>query len=190
MEIKKGRPRRYRLHTLEGFKNAELARASSVLLELSERVADQIVDLPPEALSFAAGQPGLSIGWLAMHMIWAETSWLVRATGKVLPDELAAALRGAELAAYGNSPGVFTDAAAITRLFGQVRSKFSLPALREVADIDREFESNSMIVNLRGIMAQLAWHWTYHSGQIGLIRLLWGSDYSWSFEKELVLHPV
>jgi hypothetical protein len=74
--------------------------------------------------------------------------------------------------------------------YSDLRSGYSLPALREIADIDREFKSKGMIVNLRGIMAQLAWHWIYHSGQIGLIRLLWGSDYSWSFEKELVLHPV
>jgi uncharacterized damage-inducible protein DinB len=190
METKKGRPRKYALLPPEGFRNAELALASSALLELSERVADQIADLPPEALGFPAGQPGLSIGWLAMHMIWAETVWVDRGTGCSLPGELTAAIKGAELAAYGNSPGEFTDAAAITSLFGRVRSQFSLPALRGVADIDREFESKGMTVNMRGIMAHLAWHWTYHSGQIGLIRLLWGSDYSWSFEKELVLHPV
>lgn len=190
METKKGRPRRYSLGRLDGFRNPELALGASALLELSERVADQISDLPPEAMSFPAGQPGLTIGWLAAHMIWAETAWIGRATGRLLAVDLAAALRGAELSAYGNSPGLFTDAAAITQLFGRVRSEYGLPALREVADIDREFESQGLIVNVRAVMAQLAWHWTYHSGQIGLIRLQWGSDYTWTFDKELVLPRV
>jgi hypothetical protein len=38
-------------------------------------------------------------------------------------------------------------------------------------------------------MGQLAWHWTYHSGQIGLLRLLWGSDYQWRGEDIVALPP-
>jgi uncharacterized damage-inducible protein DinB len=186
METKKGSPRRYKLEPVADFKNRELAMETAALIELSERVVDQIEDLPPVAMTHAVGETGLTIGWLAVHMIWAECGWTERASGRAIPVDIVAALKGADLGSYGATAGSFSDPSAITRLYDRARGEFTLPALREVVDIDRGFESRNMQVNVRGIMAHLVWHWTYHSGQIGLIRLMWGSDYAWSFDKDLV----
>ena len=59
----------------------------------------------------------------------------------------------------------------------RVQESFTFPALAKVTDIDTPFEAGERTVNVRGVVDQLQWHWSYHSGQIGLLRLLWGSDY-------------
>jgi len=61
--------------------------------------------------------------------------------------------------------------------------------LGEVEDIDEVLEKEGVTFTVRGVMGQLAWHWTYHSGQIGLLRLLWGSDYQWESEDIVALPP-
>jgi len=64
----------------------------------------------------------------------------------------------------------------------RVQEGYSVPALSRVADIDAPLQAGGRTVNVRGVVTQLEWHWTYHSGQSGLLRLLWGSDYVWTNE--------
>ena len=179
---KTGRPRRYDLSVPEGFANRELALSTAYLQELAERVYDQIRDLPQEALDFTPGESKLSIGWLVVHMAWAEGRWIGLATGASLDAQLRSRLEPGGLEHYGTAPGPAADAAALIELCRKVQLGFTLPALRPIADIDEPMERGGLSVTCRGVMQQLAWHWTYHSGQIGLIRLLWGSDYHWTME--------
>ena len=181
------RPRRYRLEPLVDFRNKELAALAAGLVEQSDRVLDQLSDLPAEGMLFAAGDPALTIGWLAVHMIWGEAVWTERATARPIPADLAASVKDASFASYGASAGVYNDPAEVGRLYARLRAEYIHPALREVEDLDREFDSKGLKVNVRGIMTHLLWHWTYHSGQIGLLRLLWGSEYVWSFDGNLTV---
>jgi len=94
-------------------------------------------------------------------MAWAEAGWVQRLTGRGPSGELIGLCR-------------------------QVQGEISVPALRGLADIDFPLERGEQTVTVRGVMSQLAWHWTYQSGQIGLIRVLWGSDYTWTMDRRLV----
>jgi hypothetical protein len=177
-----GRPRRYDLVVPEGFSSRELALSAAYLQELAERVYDQIRDLPADALEFVPGDSALSIGWLVVHMAWAEARWIALATATPLAAPLAARLEPGALETYGAPPGPAGEAGPLIYLCRQLQLEFTLPALRPVSDLDEPMERGGLTVTVRGVMQQLAWHWTYHSGQIGLIRLLWGSDYRWTTE--------
>jgi uncharacterized damage-inducible protein DinB len=178
--LKTGRPRRYGLPALTGFANPELAGMAAWLRELAERVYDQIVDLPREALDFSPEDTKLSIGRLTAHLAWAEAAWVSRITGEPVPEDLQGGLNIGALTAFVEPPVPAGTAAELIDFCRRVQESFTGPALSRVADIRVPLQAGGRTVNVRGVVTQLQWHWTYHSGQIGLLRLLWGSDYTWT----------
>lgn len=177
---KTGRPRRYDLSPLPGFSRPEAAARAAWLRELAERVYDQIDDLPTEALNFSPAGTRLSIGRLVVHLAWAEANWVSRLAGEPFPGDLQAALADGQLDAFGKPPRAAATAAELIALCRRVQESFCGPALARVTDLDTAFEAGGRTVNVRGLLSQLEWHWIYHSGQIGLLRLQWGSDYQWT----------
>ncbi len=150
------------------------------LRELAERVYDQIVDLPGEALDFCPAETKLTIGRLTAHLAWAEATWVSRITGEAIPRELLGGLDVGALTAFDQPPVPAGTAAELIGFCRRVQETFSGPILSRVEDIGRPLQAGGRTVNARGVVTQLQWHWTYHSGQIGLLRLLWGSDYTWT----------
>ena len=183
LSIKMGRPRQYNLRPLPDFANGEIALAVAALDELRDRALDQIEDLSDQALAFVPEGLTFSAGALVAHMIWAETGWVRRATGvdapadirerldplgRALPtgERVAAELSATELATYGR----------------RVRDEQTVPALAPLGDIEAEVTDPDRPTSVRGILMHLIWHWTYHSGQVGLLRDLAGTDeYRWTF---------
>ena len=184
-----GRPRRYTLPPPAGFTNTELAHAVAQLQELAERVYDQIVDLPREALDYTAQDAPLSISMLVLHMGWAEAWWVRRLTGVEIPEPLRGEIEKGSLGNIGGPPPTGYAASTLVEICRRVQSDYSQPRLGEIRDIDEVLEKEGVTFTVRGMMGQLAWHWSYHSGQIGLLRLLWGSDYQWKSEDIVALPP-
>lgn len=184
-----GRPRRYTLKPPAGFANTELAHGVAQLQELAERVYDQIVDLPGEALDYTAQDATLTISMLVLHMAWAEALWVRRITGVKVPDPLLREIEKGSLSKLGEAPPPGYTASPLIEICRQVQKDYSQPALSDIEDIDTVLSKEGSTFSVRGIMGQLAWHWTYHSGQIGLLRLLWGSDYQWKGEDIVALAP-
>lgn len=187
MNTKQGRARRYDFSGPKDFADKDVAAYAAALVELSERAADQLIDLPPEGMDFLPPGTNLSIGRLALHMAWAEASWLRRASGRDMPADLEKILAPAALDRFSENPAPAPPAPAVADLYRRLRSDYSWPILREVRDPGAVFTTKGLGANYRGILAHLLWHWTYHSGQIGLIRLQWGSDYVWTFGDGLIL---
>ncbi len=177
---KKGRPRRYDVAARPGFRSAELALEAAMLQELAERVYDQIEDLPLHALDFHPEGANLSIARLVAHLASAEASWVSRLTGVEIPSSLRGRLEPGSVQRFAEPPESVGTAAELIALCRDVQQTYSEPALREVEEIDRVFEAGGRTVSVRGVIGQLNWHWVYHSGQIGLLRLQWGSDYHWT----------
>ena len=134
---KSGRPRRYGLPSLPGFANAELGARAAWLRELAERVYDQIVDLPPEALDFSPPDTKLSIGRLTAHLAWAEATWVSRLTGEPIPQDLQGELDIGALTAFDRPPAPAGTAAGLIAFCRRVQESFTGPALSRVADILR-----------------------------------------------------
>ena len=179
---KTGRPRRYGQPPLSGFANPELSAMAAWLRELAERVYDQIADLPREALDFSPEDTKLSIGRLTAHLAWAEATWVSRITREPIPEELRRTLDIGALTDFDKPPVPSGTGAELIAFCRRVQEGFTASALSGVADIGAALEAGGRTVNVRGVVTQLQWHWTYHSGQIGLLRLLWGSDYQWTNE--------
>lgn len=181
-----GRPRRYDIHPIMGFADPDAAYATAILDELLERLSDLIADLPQEALDFVPEGTTNSIAMLVLHMAWAEASWIVRATGVDMPPGLEACLLPGRQDASGSLP---PSSAAVDELIAYcraVRQEVLKPALAPLEDIDLEVGDERQPMTVRGVLMHLVWHWTYHSGQVGLLRRLWGAArYRWTFERHL-----
>jgi hypothetical protein len=126
---------------------------------------------------------------LVLHMAWAETWWVRRISGAEVPDSLKTAIAKGSLANIGEPPPTGYDAATLIRICRQVQGEYSQAQLAGIEDIDTITKKEGITFSVRGVMGQLAWHWIYHSGQVGLLRLLWGSDYQWKSEDVVGLRP-
>ena len=180
-ETKDGRLRQYDLAPFAGAANEGIAHFIAVMDELSERVYDQISDLPNEALTFVPEGSYLSIGKLVIHLASGEARSVARITGQDIPADLEAELAGGAregLSVPLDSPRSATDLIATSR---RVRAEMTKPLLGAITDIDAPVEVERGPNTVRQILMQLVWHSIYHSGHIGLTRLLWGSDYNWRY---------
>ena len=175
---KTGRGRMYGVAPIEGFADRVLALKAAWLDEYRERVYDQIEDLPAEALDYVIGDTKLSIGRLVIHMAWAEAYYISKITGMHASDELRKKIDPGVLEDFSKDPVPSPPASDLIHSCRQLRNQLTIPALKPIEDADKAaLEDGS---TFRGVLGQLEWHWMYHSGQIGLIRLDWGSDYTWT----------
>jgi uncharacterized damage-inducible protein DinB len=180
-ETKEGRLRRFDMKPDPGAADATIGYYIAVFDELSERVFDQISDLPAEALSFVPEGSYLSIGKLVLHQALDEAQMVARMAGAQVPPDLAEALGGADrkgLSVPLDPPPTAAELIAICR---RVREEMTRPLLGPLTDPDAPVDVDHGPDTVRRMLMHLVWHWIYHSGHIGLTRLLWGSDYNWRY---------
>lgn len=186
-----GRPRRYDLRPVPGFVNDEVAYAVAALDELSARLDDLIGDLGPDALDFVPPGATNSIAMLVVHLAWAEASWIVRATQTPIDPDLEARLlpgrqgTSGELSPFSSTAAVKLNRPVLQALCRRVRREVTVPALAALDDIDRVVPGAQRSMTVRGVLMHLIWHWTYHSGQVGLLRRQWGARYQWRFDDKV-----
>ena len=157
-----------------------------MLDELLERLLDLIADLPQEALDFVPQGAGNSIAMLVMHMAWAEALWITRITEASIPAELEGQLLPGKQDSSGDLPPSFTNGDALLVYCRAVREEITKPALVALEDMDTEIHEGSRPMTARGVLMHLVWHWTYHSGQVGLLRRQWGElRYQWTFDRNV-----
>jgi len=183
--VKEGRPRRYDLRPVSGFVSDDIAYVVAALDELSARLCDMISDLPQEALDFIPPGTTNSIAMLVVHMAWAEASWIARLADALIDPDLEALLLPGRQAAGGELPVSTYSVAELTALCHRVRHEVTMPALSVLGDIDRVVPDARRPMTVRGVLMHLIWHWTYHSGQVGLLRRQAGARYQWTFDNQL-----
>ena len=179
---KNGRPRRVDIRSYPEATDERIGYAIAILDELSERVYDQISDLPVEALNFVPEGSYLSIGKVVLHQAMDEADCVSKITGRSVPEDLQD-----ELSAGGKedldkplAPPP-KSAAELIALCKRIRQDFTKPSLSSVTDIDSSLDGQGVLDTARKQLMHLTWHWTFHSGHIGLTRLLWGSEYNWRY---------
>ena len=175
------RPRRYDLTPVPTIPHPEAAYAVAALDELRERLCDIIADLPQEAMDALPEGTGNTMAMLTIHMAWAEASWVSRATGQAIPPALDKALLPGKQGPSGDLPAYSNNAADLIALCDQVRLAVTLPGLSQIQDLATPLKNDPRQMTVRSVLWHLIWHWTYHSGQVGLLRRLWGSRYKWTF---------
>ncbi len=180
---KNGRPRRYRIAPYGGYADASIAALIAALEELTARVYDQIEDLPPEVLAFVPTNSYLSIGLLALHMADGECGWMRSLHPMELPARLETTLAYGKIRTEGpDTPTELLDADTLIEIWTAVRERITLPIARHVENADENYATGRALTTPREVLHHLLWHTTYHSGQIGSIRLEAGSEYTWTFE--------
>ena len=181
---KQGRPRRYNFAPISNYTNADAAVMVGTLDELSDRVFDLIEDLSDADLQAKPGGVLNSIQMLVSHMTWSETTWFGIATGEPLPPDLASIQPGDRF------PVMQRSAADLIEEARNVREGYTKPLLSRIADIDavitapdgQSFPRGVDSVSIRGLLMHYVWHWTYHGGQIGLIRRMLDRGYVWTMD--------
>lgn len=176
---RRGRPRLYDLMPRPGFGDYETAALTAVLDELSERALDLIADLDSEALAFVPGGTTNSIAMLIRHMAAAEAGWITRVTGTGVPNELETALAEGMQNASGVLPVSAGTAEELAVLCRRVRNEVTVTALCGLQTCDTAVTSGRMTLTAEGVLMHIIWHWTHHTGQVGLIRRLAGRKYAW-----------
>ena len=180
-ETKTGRPRRYDFAPPADIPNRDVGFAVAALREMAARVFDQVSDLPLDGLDFAPPGTTLSIGRLIVHLAWGEAGWMSRLGRVELKPELHDRLREGRLQDFDSPPGSYGTAQELIALCKRVQEEVTTPAAAALTDIDAANVEEARLPTARSVLTHLAWHWTFHSGHIGLIRLQWGSDYVWTF---------
>lgn len=176
MRNKIGRGRVYGCDLRDG------ASFGTALDELRERVIDQIDDMSTEELVFRAPGTTISCAWLALHLARSEAYWVGRITGAVLSPEMETALKPGDLAALEKGLDEPREAVELTRLIRRVAREVVDPVLADLGPLDsRPPVLEKWGMTIRDALLHILWHWTYHSGQIGLVRLQAGADYEWKF---------
>ena len=178
---RRGRGRNYHLTAPLGFTSSEIGTLVAALDELRERLFDVIADMPPGALSFVPTDGRNSASMLVCHMAAAEAVWIARATGATIPDDLAADLAPGRRSDDDQLPPSSSSAGALVALCRRVRDEITVPALSGIDDAGRPTPDAGPLGTLREVLMHLVWHWTYHTGQVGLLRRLAGPRYKWTY---------
>lgn len=183
------RGRRYDLAPVDGFRDPDVAYAAAALDEETERLYDLLADLPAAAITYVPGGTNLSIARLCKHMIYAEISWIHRITGRTPPEDLTDSVRGSTADDFDLLPADTENGPQLIGLSKRMRTEYSTPALAPLPDSEARIPAAEGPSTVREVLLHIIWHWTYHTGQIGLIRLLGGADYQWSFHTNTPDHP-
>ena len=183
MTHRKGRPRHYDIAPASGYADQATAFVAAWLAELRERVVDQISNLPPDALNYVSGPTKLSIARLVRHMAWGEVGWMTRTGAPQPAEDLAALLNTDALSGFETDPAPASSASELVTAVRRAAAEVVEPALRSAGDIDAVVIDDG--TTLRGVLMHLQWHWTYHSGQVGLLQFEWGSDYEWTMHRPM-----
>ena len=175
------RGRKYTFSPTAGFKNSDVAVAAAMLIEAGERVYDVLSNVDDQKLHYVPEGSYLSIAKLVKHMAWAEMGWLSRLCEKKPPEELTALLGDPAPQKLANQAEGGETAEQLVTGIKKLRSEFSVPALAGIEDFDAPFDAEKGPNSVRQVLSHLLWHWTYHSGQVGITLLQAGYDYQWSF---------
>lgn len=182
---KEGRPRKYNLSPIGGVRLERMGWYLAGLDELRCRVADQVCDLPRDALNHVFPEIRLSIGQLLLHLAWAEASWMrrisSRATEAVGSKGLIETLRKGSLELFSESPPEVDSAGAVLEVINATRDEITLPTCVHVTNLEAPV-ADPALTTVEMVMHHLLWHWTYHSGHIGILSFELGFDYTWRFD--------
>jgi uncharacterized damage-inducible protein DinB len=172
---KSGRSRRYALEPAAAFANREAAYFVAALDELAQRLFDLIEDLPHPLLDFVPQNGANSIAKLTLHMADAEANWIARISGTT-SSELTADLQHGQQTV----PCPY-ESTELIKLCQRVREEILKPAVTNLVNIDAQVVNHEKVTSVRELLLHQIWHWTYHTGQVGLLRRLSKTRYQWNF---------
>lgn len=186
-----GRARHYPWSLDTRFTNLEIEQQIALMGELIERAIDQVHDLPSSALLFRPERVWFSIAQLMLHMSRSEYEQMrfllpVAGLDEADPDVprldsgVLATLELGRINSTNPVPERLSDPVLLRETAHAVHREFTIPVCARIADADAKLEDRCSFSTPRDLVTHMNWHWSYHSGQIGLLRLQWGDNYVWT----------
>jgi uncharacterized damage-inducible protein DinB len=141
--------------------------------ELRLRLRDLIDDIPPELGNRAPEWSANSIFFLSAHMVWAEQNWIERAVNGHYSIQT--------VLEPTPSPEIEIDKEHLLLALDEVGKKITFVYLEHVEHGSCSFTQTGPFQELTELLQHISWHYSYHSGQVGLLRRYIGLSYKWSF---------
>lgn len=180
--MKTSRPRSYRFKAADGFANLQVAEFDAALTECAERLHDLVYSLTSGQLCNAPAPAGFSIAQFVKHIIWGECQWIYKISDIEVPEALVQKTRGGNPADFSTMPAVDVTSDELCGLIHEGRYNYSREALKTIVDFHKEIDVTRGPADVREVLMHLTWHYTYHTGQIGLLRDFAGAEYTWLLE--------
>ena len=152
---KDGRPRQIDFVPYPGAKDGGIGYIIAILDEASERVIDQIEDLPIDALSFVPEGSYLSIGKLVLHQIQDEARCASKVTGCPVPEEFQKELESGGRESLGEPLDPPKSAGELITLCRRLREEFTV-ALNRKADQRQVVKLSGTVDGLQADLKELA----------------------------------
>ncbi len=184
-KLENRRGRSYSLSPLPGISNADVGYAAAIIDEARERCIDLIADMSEEAIWKRPGGSPFSAGDLVVHMNWAEYLWLPKIGKHRLPEQTVELISRGALGNLYDAPPWSVPVSRLVSLCRETRELLLIPCLADVDSLDAPVASTLPGGKGPNTVGQIIMHitvsWIYHSGQVGLMTMQNGLDYTWAF---------
>lgn len=141
--------------------------------ELRLRLKDLLEDVPEELGKKTPEWTANSIFYLGAHMVWAEQGWIERAVNSQYP---------VQHVLDSGAPSIETiEKGQLLTALDMVGAQVTYVYLERLEYGEYEFTQTGPFVEIGELLQHLYWHYTYHTGQVGLLRQYVGLPYQWNF---------
>ncbi len=154
-----------------------------MLLEVGDRVLDQIDHLPPAALNTAPAGSYLFPARVVLHLVGTDLRLFPSILGTFESPDYAEDVRKTTSEDFSTMAVDHLDAVDILRRHVAwrrplVKERGTVPGLLE-QPVDHPAAATR-----RDLLGHLIWHWSFHSGHIGAVTLELGYEYVWTSAKK------
>ena len=132
-----------------------------------------IEDIPQELGNKTPEWTKNSIFYLWAHMVWAEQQWVAQAVNSqyAIQNVLDSVI----------SPEMQFEKGQLVTALDDVGEKITQPYLQKIEHKECVFSQTGPFEELDELLQHLCWHYSYHSGQIGMLRRYVQQPYKWNF---------
>jgi hypothetical protein len=182
MTEKTGRPRQF------NFRDAKFGDPGNqwmfgMLLELGERVLDQVEHIPAAVLNAAPAGSYLAPARVVLHLIGTDLRMLPLLVGPFEAPDYHAEVQKSTSEDFPTMATSGLDSVDILRRHLAWRSRL----LQERGTVPGLLDQNAdhpACATKRDLLGHQIWHWAFHSGHIGGVTLEQGYEYIWTSAKK------
>jgi hypothetical protein len=178
MHEKTGRERQLVFHDT-GFGDPGEQWMFGMVLEIGERVLDQVEHLPAAVMNASPAGSYLSPARIVVHLVGNELRELPLVAGPFDPPDYTADVQEVTAAELLTMKTDHLDTAAILRKHVAFRRKLILERCHKPGLLDEPID-HPLMTTKRDAVGKWIWHWSFHSGHIGAVTLELGYEYVWT----------
>jgi len=178
MRLKTGRERRFDFQNQISTGSPEAKWMLGMLLELGDRLFDQVEHLPHEVLNAAPPGSYLTASRIILHVIQSEIRRL-RLVTELEEQSYFPLVADAASENFETLQTEAIDSVEILKRHLAFRRRVFTSCCSDVGFLDEPVNDPSL-PDRRAVLGHLIWHWSFHSGHIGAVTLEMGYEYNWT----------